>query len=84
MLLEIFSSFSFLSMTLILIALGVGWYFLACGGLYWLLHRSSWRERAEPWRTQRAWPTPKQVKGEIIDGTLSMSMVMVVVSASFF
>ena len=84
MLLQIFSSFSFLSMTLILMAIGLFWYFLTCGGLYWLLHRSSWRARAEPWRTQKAWPTNRQVKGEIIDGTLSMSMVMVVVSSSFW
>ena len=84
MLLDLFRNMSFLSMTLILIALGVGWYYLACGGLYLLLHRSKLSERAHKWRTQRTWPTPTQVKGEVFDGTLSMSMVMVVVSASFW
>jgi sterol desaturase/sphingolipid hydroxylase (fatty acid hydroxylase superfamily) len=84
MLIDLFRDVSFVSMTLILVALGVGWYYLACGGLYVLLHRSKLSKRVHRWRTQRTWPTPTQVRGEILDGTLSMSMVMIVVSASFW
>lgn len=84
MLLELFRDFSFLQMTLILMALGVFWYYVSCGGLYLLLHRSKLSQRAQKWRTQPAWPAPKQVRGEVFDGTLSIAMVMVVVSASFW
>jgi hypothetical protein len=34
-------------------------------------------------RTQRTWSTPAQVLGEVRDGTLAMSMVTVVLAASF-
>jgi sterol desaturase/sphingolipid hydroxylase (fatty acid hydroxylase superfamily) len=84
MLLDLFRDLSFLQMTPILIAIGLFWYYLCCGGLYLLLHRSTLRERAHPWKTQRTWPTPTQVKGEFVDGTISMSMVMVVVSAALW
>ena len=84
MLLDLFRDMTFLQMTLALIAIGLFWYFLICGGLYLLLHRSKMSERVHKWRTQRTWPTAGQVRGEVIDGTLSMSMVMVVVSGSFW
>lgn len=84
MLIELLRETSFLTMTLGLIVFGVGWYYLTCGGLYLLLHRSSLSRRVERWRAQRTWPTTRQVRGEILDGTLSMAMAMVVVSASLW
>jgi sterol desaturase/sphingolipid hydroxylase (fatty acid hydroxylase superfamily) len=84
MLFDLFRDLSFLELTGVMIALGLSWYFLACGGLYLLLHRSNLSERVHKWRTQRTWPTPAQVKGEVRDGTIAMSMVMVVVSTSFW
>ena len=84
MLLDLFRPFSFFQMTLMLMGIGIFWYYLTCGGLYLWLHRSKMSQRVGKWRTQRAWPTPKQVKGEVVDGTVSMAMVMVVVSAAFW
>ena len=84
MILDLFRDASFFELTAALLALGVGWYLLACGGLYLLLHRSSLRERVGRWRTQQTWPTETQVRGEVRDGLLSMSMVMLVVAVSFW
>lgn len=84
MLMDLLRELSFLEMTFALVVFGVGWYYLLCGGLYWLLHRTRVSHRVAGWRSQRRWPTARQVRGEIFDGTLSMSMVMVVVAGSFW
>lgn len=84
MLYELFANLSFVPMTLALMAIGVGWYLLLCGGLYLYLHRSNFAETARRWKTQRQAPSATQVRGEVRDGVVSMSMVMVMISASFW
>ncbi len=84
MLLELFRDSSFLQMAPILIAIGLFWYYFTCAGLYLLLHRTKLSERAHKWKTQRTWPTSRQVRGEFYDGTLSMAMVMVVVAGALW
>lgn len=84
MLFELFRDLGFLSMTAALIGIGLAWYYLSCGGLFLMLHRSTLAETVHRWRTQRTWPSTEQIRGEVLDGTLSMSAVMVVVSASFW
>jgi len=84
MLTGLFSDLSFLQMTLALVAIGVGWYLAFCGGLYLYLHRSSFAETARRWKTQRTFPVSRQVRGEVRDGVMSMSMVMLMVALSFW
>jgi sterol desaturase/sphingolipid hydroxylase (fatty acid hydroxylase superfamily) len=84
MLVSLFSEFSLIPMWLVLAAIGVSWYLMICGGLYLLLHRSSFAATARRWKTQRALPRARQVRGEVLDGVLSMSMVMFAVAVAFW
>jgi sterol desaturase/sphingolipid hydroxylase (fatty acid hydroxylase superfamily) len=67
-----------------LAAVGVGWYLLICGGLYLLLHRSGFSPAARRWKTQTRPDRPDQIRGEVLDGVLSMAMVMGCVALSFW
>jgi lathosterol oxidase len=62
----------------------VGWYLLICGGLYLFLHRSAYAETAHRFKTQPQPTRPDQVRGEIFDGVLSMSMVMGSIAVAFW
>ena len=75
MIVNLFSDLPLIPMWLALAAIGNFWYLLICGGLYLLLHRSRYSDKAQRWKTQRTQPTPKQVRREILDGVTSMSMV---------
>jgi sterol desaturase/sphingolipid hydroxylase (fatty acid hydroxylase superfamily) len=84
MLMNLFDGLPFLTLWLVLAAIGVGWYLLVCGGLYLLLQRSGYSETAQRWKTQLAPTRPDQVRGELRDGVLSMSMVMGCVAIAFW
>ncbi len=84
MLFGIFDGMSFWTMWLALAAFGCTWYMLVCGGLYLVLHRSRQAEKLQRWKTQTRPPSPAQVRGEVFDGLLSMSMVMCSVSLAFW
>ena len=49
-----------------------------------LLHRSSYAAKARRWKTQLAPTRPEQVRGEVFDGVLSMSMVMGSIAIAFW
>jgi sterol desaturase/sphingolipid hydroxylase (fatty acid hydroxylase superfamily) len=76
MFLNLFDGLPFYLLWPALAVIGVAWYLLICGGLYLLLNRSGFSETALRWKTQRQPTRPDQVRGEVIDGLLSMSMVM--------
>lgn len=84
MLYGLFDGQPFLLMWLLLAVFGCAWYMLICGGLYLFLHRSRHSESLRRWKTQRRPPNPTQVRGEIFDGLLSMSMVMCSIALSFW
>lgn len=84
MLLDLFDGLPFYLLWPVLALIGVGWYLLICGGLYLLLHRSRYATGAQRWKTQPRPPRRDQVRGELVDGVLSMSMVMGVVALSFW
>lgn len=84
MLLQLFEGLPFYLLWPALAAIGVGWYLLICGGLYLWLHRSRHAERARRYKTQREATRPDQVRGEIVDGVLSMSMVMGSIAIAFW
>lgn len=84
MLINLFDGLPFYFLWPVLAVIGVGWYLLICGGLYLLLNRSGFAETALRWKTQRQPTRPSQVRGEIIDGLVSMSMVMGCVAISFW
>jgi hypothetical protein len=80
MLLNLFDGLPFPLLWLALAAIGIGWYLLICGGLYLLLIRSRFAESARRWKTQLQPTRPDQVRGEIVDGLVSISMVMACVA----
>ena len=84
MIVNLFADLPLIPMWLALAAIGNFWYLLICGGLYLLLHRSRFSEKAQRWKTQRMEPTPKQVRREILDGVTSMSMVMFSIAVAFW
>ncbi len=84
MLLNLFDGLPFYLLWPVLAAIGVGWYLLICGGLYLLLHRSAFAETAWRFKTQLKPPRAAQVRGEIRDGVISISMVMGCVAISFW
>ena len=84
MFLSLFDGIPFYNLWPILAAIGVGWYLAICGGLYLLLHRSSFSETARRWKTQTQPTRSDQVRGEIFDGVLSMSMVMGCIALTFW
>jgi len=75
---------SFPLLLLELVVIGNAWYLAICGGLHLWLDRSRFAARAARWKTQPAAPRRSQVRGELRDGVLSMSAVMVVVALSFW
>ncbi|MBW2268853.1 MAG: sterol desaturase family protein [Deltaproteobacteria bacterium] len=84
MLLDLFDGLPFYLLWPALAAIGVAWFLLVCGGLYFLLHRSAYAETALRFKTQLK-PTPAaQVRGEVFDGVLAMSMVMGSVAIAFW
>ena len=84
MLYGLFDGQSFLVTWLILAVFGCSWFMIVCGGLYLFLHRSRRAEGLKRWKTQLRPPFPKQVKGEIKDGLLGMSMVMCSMAIAFW
>ena len=76
MLLNLFDGLPFYALWPVLAVIGVSWYLLICGGLYLLLHRSRFAATALRWKTQVQATRPDQVRGEVFDGVLSMTMVM--------
>jgi lathosterol oxidase len=76
MLLDLFDGVPFYILCPLLVAIGVAWDLLLCGGLYLVLHRSACAESARRFKTQRQPTRANQVRGEIFDGVLSMSMAM--------
>jgi len=84
MLLDLFDEVPTLLLWPVLAVIGVGWYLLICGGLYLLLLRSPLVDAARRWKTQLRSPRPDQVRGELRDGVLSMSMAMASVSIAFW
>lgn len=84
MLLNLFDGLSFYLLWPVLAAIGVSWYLLICGGLYLLLNHSRFAESALRWKTQLRPTRPDQVRGEIFDGVVSISMVMGCVAISFW
>jgi lathosterol oxidase len=84
MLLNLFDGLPFYFLWPVLAVIGVSWYLLICGGLYLLLHRSRFAQPALRWKTQTQPTRPDQVRGEIFDGVLSMSMVMGCVAIAFW
>ena len=84
MLMNLFDGLPFYVLWPVLAVIGVSWYLLICGGLYLLLARSPFAETARRYKTQRQPTRPDQVRGEIRDGVLSMSMVMGCVAISFW
>jgi lathosterol oxidase len=84
MILDLFDGMPFYVLWPTLAAIGVGWYLLICGGLYWWLHRSAYAERALRFKTQLMPTRADQVKGEIVDGVVSMSMVMGSIAIAFW
>ncbi len=84
MLLDLFAGLPFYLLWPVLAAIGLSWYFLICGGLYLLLQRSRFAGRARRFKTQMQPTRSRQVRGEIFDGTLSMTMVMGCVALSFW
>ena len=84
MLLNLFAGLPFYLLWPVLAVIGVSWYMLFCGGLYLLLHRSRFSQTALRWKTQTQATRPDQVRGEIFDGVLSISMVMGCVALSFW
>lgn len=84
MLLDLFDGLSFPLLWGSLAAIGVSWYLLICGGLYLLLHRSSYAETARRFKTQLQPTRPSQVRGEIKDGVLSMTLTMGSVAVAFW
>ncbi len=67
-----------------LVAIGLVWYLAICGGLYLLLNRSRYSGRARRWKTQLRATRSDQVRGELVDGVLSMSMAMSCVAIAFW
>lgn len=84
MFLQLFEGLPFYLLWPTLAAIGVGWYLLICGGLYLFLHRSRYAEKARRWKTQVQSTRSDQVRGEIVDGVLSMSMVMGSIAIAFW
>ena len=84
MLLNLFDGMPFYILWPVLAAIGVGWFLLICGGLYLVLNRSSVSETALRWKTQPQPTRPDQVRGEIVDGLLSMTMVMGCIAITFW
>jgi lathosterol oxidase len=84
MLLNLFDGLPFYLLWPVLAVIGVSWYLLICGSLYLLLHRSGFASYARRWKTQVDPSRPDQVRGELRDGVLSMSMVMGTVALSFW
>jgi sterol desaturase/sphingolipid hydroxylase (fatty acid hydroxylase superfamily) len=84
MLLDLFDGLPFYFLWPALAAIGIGWYLLICGGLYFLLNHSDLADSARRWKTQLQPTRPDQVRGEVLDGLLSISMVMGCVAISFW
>jgi len=84
MLLPLFDGMSFLTLWLTFAVIGISWFLLICGGLYLLLHRSSFAQTAARWKTQPQPTRPAQVRGELVDGVLSISMAMACVAIAFW
>lgn len=76
MIFELFSDLPFYFLWPVLAVIGVAWYLAICGGLYLWLHRSRHSAAAARWKTQVQATRTDQVRGEVRDGVLSMSMVM--------
>jgi sterol desaturase/sphingolipid hydroxylase (fatty acid hydroxylase superfamily) len=84
MLLDFFEGLPFYGLWPALAAIGVAWYLLICGGLYLFLHRSPYAEAAWRFKTQLKPTRAVQVRGEIVDGVLSMCMAMGSVAIAFW
>jgi sterol desaturase/sphingolipid hydroxylase (fatty acid hydroxylase superfamily) len=84
MILNLFEGLPFYFLWPVLAVIGVSWYFAICGGLYLVLHRSRFADSARRWKTQIQATRTDQVRGEIRDGVLSMSMVMGCIAISFW
>jgi sterol desaturase/sphingolipid hydroxylase (fatty acid hydroxylase superfamily) len=84
MLLDLFDGIPILLLWPVLAAIGVAWYLLICGGLYLYLNHSGHAATSFRWKTQRQPTRPDQVRRELFDGVLSMSMVMGCVALSFW
>jgi lathosterol oxidase len=84
MLVDLFSGLPFYLLWPTLAVIGVGWYLLICGGLYVVLHRSSFASAAKRYKTQQQPTRPEQVRGEVFDGVLSMSFAMLSVAIAFW
>ena len=82
--LDLFDGLPFYLLWPALVAIGVAWYLVICGGGYLLLHRSRFAVRALRWKTQLR-PTPAdQVRGELFDGFGAMAMAMTSVAIAFW
>ncbi len=67
-----------------LAAIAVLWFWLLCGGLYLLLHRSRFADVAWRWKTQQKQTRPDQVKGEILDGTRAIAAAAGAIAIAFW
>ncbi len=76
MIFQLFADIPFYFLWPVLAVFGVTWYLAICGGLYFWLHRSRHSTSAKRWKTQIQDAREDQVRGEVRDGVLSMSMVM--------
>ncbi len=84
MLLSLFDGVPFYILWAALAAFGVTWYLLICGGLYLLLHRSAFAGTARRFKTQLRPTRGEQVRGEVLDGVLSMSIGIGCVAVAFW
>jgi lathosterol oxidase len=84
MFLNLFEGLPFYILWPVLAVIGVSWYLLICGGLYLFLHKSSYAGSARRWKTQLQPSRADQVRGELFDGVLSMTMVMASVAIAFW
>jgi lathosterol oxidase len=84
MLVSVFDGLPFYILWPALAAIGVTWYLLICGGLYLFLHRSAYAENARRFKTQLQRTPADQVRGEIFDGVLSISVALGSVAIAFW
>jgi lathosterol oxidase len=84
MLLDIFAGLPFYLLWPGLAVIGIAWYMILCGGLYLLLHRSRYATTALRFKTQLQPTRLDQVKGEVKDGVLSMTLAMGSVAIAFW